>query len=142
MTILVIFRVIKNGFLYHFYSSEHEVNLPNNQIVSIILHSTISTSTTLDVVRMSPEVTGDSPLFTISTPRALESITDRQELLSKFCQNRRGREPHRWFTVLYQDTTELFCLNPKTGSTSLKVLLHMKFTNKTSLPSDIASGKG
>jgi len=137
MTILVIFRVIKNGFLYHFYSSEHEVNLPNDQIVSIILHSTISTSTTLDVVRIA-----ESPLFTTSTPRALESISNRQELLSKFCQSRRGREPHRWFTVLYQDTTELFCLNPKTGSTSLKVLLHMKFTNKTSLPSDIASGKG
>lgn len=79
-----------------------------------------------------------------STPPVLESVLSRQEKLSNFCNKRpwleRG-QPNPYSTVFYQSTSEVFCLNPKTGSTSLKTLLHMKFTNKNdSVSENMTSG--
>jgi len=99
----------------------------------------------------SPLPNVESVLRTTSGPsssnlKTLESISARQELLSKFCQSHpwlsRG-QPNQYVTVLYPPTTELFCLNPKTGSTSLKTLVHMKFKNRTEpIPKEMTSGKG
>jgi len=76
----------------------------------------------------------------------LEPNSERQEKLQNFCENRKWlnkRELNRYVTVLSTGSktgNELFCLNPKTGSTSLKTLLYMKFTNRT-IPENMTSGK-
>jgi len=80
----------------------------------------------------------------------LETNSERQETLQNFCENRKWLKKiklNKFYTVVSTGSetgsetgNELFCLNPKTGSTSLKTLLYMKFTNRT-IPENITSGK-
>ena len=79
----------------------------------------------------------------------LETNSERQEKLQNFCENRKWLKKRKLsqYSTIYlilatgsKTGNELFCLNPKTGSTSLKTLLYMKFTNRT-IPENMTSGK-
>jgi len=72
-------------------------------------------------------------LENIYNPYENETLSERLKKLETYCISRyAGRAKANSFITAYlNETNELFCLNPKTGSTSVKFLLH-KILNKNS----------